>query len=183
MSKDIRILLIKLADRLHNMRTLEYVDEDKKRRIAQETREIYVPRAHRVARPWKVRAAGPGPPRGEARGGGRVERRLRAKRKARERYIEEVIGVGQARREHADHLLDVALARLALGAQPALQLGRHLGLQRAEGQVLELRLHPLHAEPVRERHVDLARLLRDAARCVLARRTRASACCAGGRRA
>ena len=52
MSKDIRILLIKLADRLHNMRTIDFLTEGAQQRVAIETMEIYVPLANRLGMHW-----------------------------------------------------------------------------------------------------------------------------------
>lgn len=93
MSKDIRILLIKLADRLHNMRTLEHLEEEAAHRIAQETMEIYVPLAHRLGIRWMMqeleecafRALHP-------QAVEEISRQLTGSRDERARYIEEMIG-------------------------------------------------------------------------------------------
>ncbi len=92
MSTDIRILLIKLADRLHNMRTLKFMSDDAKHRIAQETMDIYVPLAHRLGIYWMKQEL-------EALSfrelhphvSEELERQIRGSREEREQYVEEVI--------------------------------------------------------------------------------------------
>jgi guanosine-3',5'-bis(diphosphate) 3'-pyrophosphohydrolase len=102
MSKDIRILLIKLADRLHNMRTLDFLSESARHRIAQETLDIYVPLANRLGMNWMkqeleslaFRTLKPDVV-------AELEKELMDGREERERYIEEVIGVLAARLSQA----------------------------------------------------------------------------------
>jgi len=98
MSEDIRILMIKLADRLHNMRTLEHMKEESRRRIAQETMDIYVPLAHRLGIYWmKQELEDLAFHALEPDAAEELERQLLVSRDEREQYIEDVIGIISAR--------------------------------------------------------------------------------------
>ncbi len=98
MSEDIRILIVKLADRLHNMRTLEPVADDDRRRIAQETMDIYVPLAHRLGIHWMKQELEDHAFRAlEPESAQKLEAQLLISREEREHYIENVIGIISAR--------------------------------------------------------------------------------------
>ena len=96
MARDIRVILVKLADRTHNMRTLEHMAPEKQARIAQETLDIYAPLANRLGISWiKIELEDLSfrylRPDECARLAASVARRQRD----RENYVEEVVGLIQ----------------------------------------------------------------------------------------
>ena len=103
MSEDIRILMIKLADRLHNMRTIVHMKEDSRRRIAQETIDIYVPLAHRLGVYWMKQELEDLAFRTlEPDVAEELEAQLLISRDEREAYIEDVIGIISAKLRDVD---------------------------------------------------------------------------------
>lgn len=101
MANDIRVIIIKLADRLHNMRTLEYLPHDKQIEIATETREIFAPLAHRFGMAkikWELEDLSLKYLKGDAYR--YLMERIDLTRAEREGYIDEICGtLGKALRD------------------------------------------------------------------------------------
>ena len=109
MAEDVRVVLIKLADRLHNMRTLDALPEERRKRIARETAEVFAPLAHRLGIwqfKWQLedlalRHLDPEKYR-------EISRFLAVKRGERERYIEGVMATLRKELEKAGIKADVS---------------------------------------------------------------------------
>jgi len=92
MAQDIRVVLIKLADRLHNMRTLDYLPEERRKDIARETLDIYVPLAHRLgmySMKWELEDLGF--KYSEPEKYREIAEKVARKREEREEYVQELI--------------------------------------------------------------------------------------------
>ena len=103
MAQDIRVILVKLADRTHNMRTLDHMSEEKQARIAQETLDIYAPLANRLGISWvkteledlSFRYLKP-------KDFNELEQRVAKKKKEREKYVEDVVTLIQSKLKDAN---------------------------------------------------------------------------------
>lgn len=103
MSKDIRVLLVKLADRIHNMRTLDHMKPEKQERIARETMDIYAPLANRLGIGWlkseledlSFKYLDPGEYTA-------LTTRIQSRVKERERFIQEVVDLIRGRLDQAE---------------------------------------------------------------------------------
>ena len=94
MSSDLRVVLVKLADRLHNMRTLDHLPEKKQRRIAQETMDIYAPLANRFGIRWiKVELEDAAFRYLHREAYYELAEKVAQKKREREKYIKEVISL------------------------------------------------------------------------------------------
>jgi GTP pyrophosphokinase len=108
MSKDIRVLLVKLADRVHNMRTLDHMKPEKQERIARETLDIYAPLANRLGIGWlkseledlSLKYLDPTEYEG-------LRTRIQSRVKERERFVQEVVDILRARLEESRISADI----------------------------------------------------------------------------
>src|SRR5512145_776860 len=108
MSKDIRVLLVKLADRIHNMRTLDHMKPEKQERIARETMDIYAPLANRLGIGWlkseledlSFKYIDPAEY-------GNLTTRIQSRVKERERFIQEVVGLLRSHLDEAKISADI----------------------------------------------------------------------------
>jgi GTP pyrophosphokinase len=98
MAKDIRVLLVKLADRTHNMRTLEHMSSEKRERIARETLDIYAPLANRLGIQWlKSELEDLSFRHLRTNEHAELAQKLEARARERDQFISEVVGVIQAK--------------------------------------------------------------------------------------
>jgi GTP diphosphokinase / guanosine-3',5'-bis(diphosphate) 3'-diphosphatase len=112
MAKDIRVIIIKLADRLHNMRTLSYLPEESMRKITKETMDIYAPLAHRLGMSnikWELEDLG-------FRylyenDYKKLKKDIAEKREEREKFIEEFM-------EQVKELLDFSSIKASIAGRP-----------------------------------------------------------------
>jgi len=124
MAKDIRVILIKLADRLHNMRTLQYLKPEKQREIARETMDIYAPLANRLGINWiKSELEDLSFKHQEPDAYRMLEEQMNSKKVEREQYIQEVIEI------LTQKLADVGIAAQVKG-RPKHYYGIYRKMQR-----------------------------------------------------
>lgn len=113
MVKDVRVILVKFADRLHNMRTLEFVPPEKQRRIARETIEIYAPFAHRFGLgrvKWELEDLGFKYLNKEAYND--IAKKIKNKRKEREGYLSKFVKPIEAK------LIESGIKKFEIGGRP-----------------------------------------------------------------
>ena len=98
MAKDIRVLLVKLADRAHNMRTLDFMSPEKQERIARETLDIYAPLANRLGIQWiKIELEDLSFKYLNPAEYAELKERIANRAQARDRFIGEVVGIIQGK--------------------------------------------------------------------------------------
>jgi RelA/SpoT family (p)ppGpp synthetase len=109
MVKDVRVMLVKFADRLHNMRTLEYLPPDKQKRLARETLDIYAPFAHRFGlanMKWELEDLSFKVLHRDAYE--MIARELKARRREREHYVRKFVEPIERRLRAAEYKFEIS---------------------------------------------------------------------------